>query len=102
LMSMEDATSVGSVGMVPAGARIDVSVVIPCLNEEKSLGLCVDKAINAFREHGISGEVVVSDNGSTDGSIEIAEEHGARVVHATIKGYGNALRKGIEEARGEF
>ena len=101
-MSIEDQTYVGSGGPAPAGARIDVSVVIPCLNEAKSLGLCVDKAINAFREHGISGEVVVSDNGSTDGSIEIAEEHGARVVHATIKGYGNALRKGIEEARGEF
>ena len=48
------------------------------------------------------GEVVVSDNGSTDGSIDIAREHGARVVHATVKGYGHALRKGIEEARGTF
>ena len=76
--------------------------MIPCLNEAQSVGFCVDKALAAFRDHGIRGEVVVADNGSTDGSIEIAQEHGARVVHASIKGYGNALRKGIEEARGEF
>jgi len=81
---------------------VDVSVVIPCLNEARSIAICVDKAIAAFRECGVCGEVVVSDNGSTDGSIEIAQAHGARVVHATIKGYGNALRKGIEEARGCF
>src|SRR6266700_13295 len=91
----------------PAGGNAvfeapDVSVVIPCLNEAQSVGLCIDKALAAFREHGIRGEVVVSDNGSTDGSIEIAKLHGARVVHATTRGYGNALRKGIEEARGEF
>src|SRR5213078_3309600 len=81
---------------------VEVSVVIPCLNEANSLAYCVDKARKVLQEAGLSGEVVVSDNGSTDGSIEIAEEHGARVVHATIRGYGNALRKGINEARGEF
>jgi glycosyltransferase involved in cell wall biosynthesis len=80
----------------------EVSVVIPCLNEAKSIGFCIDKALAAFREMGVAGEVVISDNGSTDGSIEIAEEHGARVVHTEIKGYGNALRKGIQEARGSF
>src|SRR5579864_3042114 len=80
----------------------EVSVVIPCLNEAQSIAFCIDKALAAFRDHGIRGEVVVADNGSTDGSIEIAQEHGARVVHASIKGYGNALRKGIEEAKGEF
>jgi glycosyltransferase involved in cell wall biosynthesis len=79
-----------------------VSVVIPCLNEAQSVGFCIDKALAAFRDYGIRGEVVVSDNGSTDGSIQIAHEHGARVVHADVKGYGNALRKGIENARGEF
>ena len=82
--------------------RPDVSVVIPCLNEAKSLAFCVDKALSAFKSAGIAGEVVVSDNGSTDGSVQIAESHGARVVHATRRGYGNALRKGIDEAQGEF
>jgi glycosyltransferase involved in cell wall biosynthesis len=80
----------------------EVSVVIPCLNEAKSIAFCVEKALSAFLDAGIVGEVVVSDNGSTDGSIEIAEKHGARVVHATVKGYGSALRYGIQQARGEF
>jgi hypothetical protein len=80
----------------------EVSVVIPCLNERQSIALCIDKAFAAYKAAGIRGEVIVSDNGSSDGSIEIAEAHGARVVHATARGYGNALRKGIEEARGEF
>src|SRR5207245_1815771 len=81
---------------------LDVSVVIPCLNESQSIAFCIDKAIAAFKEAGIHGEVVVSDNGSIDGSIEIAEKHGARVVHALLRGYGHTLRKGIEEARGQF
>lgn len=80
----------------------DVSVVIPCLNEARSIGICVDKAIAAFLEAGIAGEVVVADNGSDDGSVEIATQHGARVVHVAMRGYGNALRQGIEEARGKF
>jgi glycosyltransferase involved in cell wall biosynthesis len=86
----------------PPGDQVEVSVVIPCLNEAQSIAFCVDKALAAFRETAIFGEVVVADNGSSDGSVEIAERHGARVVHATTKGYGNALRKGIEEAKGEF
>jgi len=80
----------------------EVSVVIPCLNEVRSIGLCIDKALAAFGQAGIAGEVVVADNGSSDGSVEIAEQHGARVVHAPVKGYGSALRKGIEEANGKF
>lgn len=80
----------------------EVTVVIPCLNEAKTLPGCIEKALEAFRTSGIRGEVLISDNGSTDGSIELARQHGARVVHATIKGYGNALRKGIDEARSEF
>lgn len=92
----------GRLDETTTGEGLEVSVVIPCLNEAQSVGLCIDKALVAFRDHGIRGEVVVSDNGSTDGSIEIARDHGARVVHATAKGYGNALRKGIEEALGDF
>ena len=81
---------------------VEVSVVIPCLNEARSLAFCIDKALAAFKAVDVCGEVVVADNGSTDGSIQIAETHGARAVHAEIKGYGNALRKGIQEARGKF
>ena len=81
---------------------VEVSVVIPCLNEANSLAYCVDKARKALQEAGLSGEVVVADNGSTDGSIEIAEEHGARVIRVTQRGYGAALRAGIAGARGPF
>jgi len=59
---------------------VEVSVVIPCLNEANSLAFCVDKALKAFSASGLTGEVIVADNGSTDGSTEIAEERGARVV----------------------
>lgn len=87
---------------LPADVRPEISVVIPCLNEERSIADCVDAAMAAFARSGIAGEVVVADNGSTDESAHLAERHGARVVTATIKGYGSALRKGIEVARGEF
>jgi glycosyltransferase involved in cell wall biosynthesis len=80
----------------------DVSVVIPCLNEANSIGICVEKAMQAFRGAGLRGEVVVADNGSTDGSIEIAEKLGARVIPVTQRGYGSALRAGIEAACGAF
>ena len=82
--------------------QIDVSVVIPCLNEANSIAICIDKALKAFQDAGIRGEVVVGDNGSTDGSIAIAEEHGARVVHVELKGYGHALRGAIDAACGRF
>ena len=82
--------------------EIEVSVVIPCLNEANSLAACITKAQTAFREHNIAGEVVVADNGSTDGSVEIAEGLGARVVRVQTKGYGNALAGGIATARGRF
>jgi glycosyltransferase involved in cell wall biosynthesis len=81
---------------------VEVSVVIPCLNEANSLAFCVDKAIRAFQSAGLSGEVVVADNGSTDGSIEIAETHGARVVRVRQRGYGAALQAGIAASRGKF
>jgi len=81
---------------------VEVSVVIPCLNEANSLAYCVDKAVKAFQAAGLSGEVVVADNGSTDGSIQIAEQHGARVIRVAERGYGAALRAGIAGARGLF
>lgn len=81
---------------------VEVSVVIPCLNEANSLGFCVEKAMNAFGGSGLNGEVIVADNGSTDGSIEIAQKLGARVIAVPQRGYGSALRAGIEAAHGAF
>src|SRR6266705_5408525 len=81
---------------------VEVSVVIPCLNEANSLAFCVDKARAAFRASGLSGEVIVADNGSTDASTQVAEEHGARLVRVPERGYGAALRAGIAGTRGPF
>jgi glycosyltransferase involved in cell wall biosynthesis len=82
--------------------HFELSVVIPCLNEEKTLPDCIEIAKKAMLKANISGEVIVSDNGSTDRSVQIAIAHGARVVHATKKGYGNALIHGMQAAQGKF
>lgn len=81
---------------------LTVSVVIPCLNEVRSIGLCIEKARSAMEKAGLAGEVVVADNGSTDGSMETAEQHGARVVPIAERGYGAALKVGIKASRGRF
>jgi len=85
-----------------AEEQIELSVVIPCKNEEETVGICVERAMRALRENGISGEVIVADNGSTDDSAAIAESLGARVVHVETPGYGAALMGGIEAARGRY
>jgi glycosyltransferase involved in cell wall biosynthesis len=81
---------------------VTLSVVMPCLNEELTLGVCIEKIQRTFKENGIRGEVVVADNGSTDCSCLIAESMGARVVHVKEKGYGSALMGGILAARGKY
>jgi len=81
---------------------VEVSVVMPCLNEHETVGTCVQKAVRALERAGIRGEVIIADNGSTDGSIEIAESLGARVVPVPLRGYGNALMGGIRAARGRY
>ena len=80
----------------------EVSVVMPCLNEADTLATCIGKVHTAFAEGAIEGEVIIADNGSTDGSIEIAEGLGARVVPVEERGYGNALMGGIAAARGKY
>lgn len=84
------------------GDHIEVSIVIPCLNEADTVASCIRKAQQAVEQHAISAEIIVADNGSTDGSAEIAARMGARIVHVPAKGYGNALISGIAAARGKF
>jgi len=81
---------------------LDVTIVMPCLNEAETLGTCVRKALHSIRELGVAGEVIVADNGSTDGSQAIAESEGARLIHVPVRGYGAALQAGIKAARGRY
>jgi len=80
----------------------EVSIVMPCLNEAETLAACIQKARQGLDSAGVRGEVLIADNGSTDGSIEIAEKAGARVVRVNEKGYGSALRGGIQAAHGKY
>jgi glycosyltransferase involved in cell wall biosynthesis len=81
---------------------VEVSIVMPCLNEVETLGTCIKKAQHAIKEHGLAAEIIVADNGSTDGSQAAAMKLGVTVVDVAKKGYGNALRGGIDAARGRF
>lgn len=88
--------------LAATGERVELSVVMPCLNERETVGVCVRKAIATLQKAGISGEVIVAENGSTDGSVEVARAEGARVVNVAEKGYGNALKGGVLAACGEY
>ena len=99
---MELPSGPGFLASRQTGSGLDVSVVIPCLNEANSLAYCIEKAMAAFRIAGLRGEVIVADNGSTDGSIDIAEFNGARVLRVPERGYGAALKAGIASSCGEF
>lgn len=81
---------------------IELSIVMPCLNEEQTVETCIGKAMDFLHKYHIPGEVIIADNGSTDRSIEIAVRAGAKVVSVEAKGYGNALRGGIEQAGGKY
>ena len=81
---------------------LEVSIVMPCLNEADTLAMCIEKAHRALQEHRIAGEVIVADNGSSDGSQAIGERMGARVISVRAKGYGNALMGGIDAACGKY
>ncbi len=81
---------------------LDVTIVMPCLNEAESLAPCIEMAKTAIESTGVKGEILIADNGSTDGSIELAESMGARVVRVKNKGYGSALQGGFAAARGKY
>ncbi len=84
------------------GNRTELSILMPCLNEAETLATCIKKAQKALDDLNVNGEVVIADNGSTDGSPEIAASLGARVIHVAEKGYGSALLGGIKAARGKY
>jgi glycosyltransferase involved in cell wall biosynthesis len=83
-------------------SEIELTILMPCLNEVETIGACIAKAQQFLATSGVQGEVLISDNGSTDGSIALAESLGARVVPAPVRGYGGALICGIEAARGTY
>lgn len=95
----DDRHSVATLARAP---ELELTILMPCLNEAETVQTCVEKAVGFLRRTGVAGEVVVADNGSTDGSQALAEAAGARVVGVFDRGYGSALRGGIHAARGRF
>jgi glycosyltransferase involved in cell wall biosynthesis len=83
-------------------AELELSILMPCLDEAETIGACITKAQAFLARKGVAGEVLIADNGSTDGSQEIARQHGARLVAAPTRGYGAALISGIKAARGRY
>jgi glycosyltransferase involved in cell wall biosynthesis len=84
------------------GGSVELTILMPCLNEAETLEACTQKASTWLRENGVEGEVLIADNGSTDGSQEIARQMGARLIHVPNKGYGSALMGGIDAAHGKY
>lgn len=82
--------------------NIELSIVMPCLNEGETIGLCIEKAKRFFEHNGINGEIIISDNGSDDESVEVATKAGAKITHVKRKGYGFALIEGIKSASGKY
>lgn len=80
--------------------ELDISIIMPCLNEEAAVGASVDEAMKFLENNSLNGEIIVVDNGSTDGSAEVAKSHGARVISEPRRGYGRALRTGFKAALG--
>jgi glycosyltransferase involved in cell wall biosynthesis len=87
---------------VETASALEVSIIMPCLNEAETLAVCIKKAQRFITENELAGEVIIADNGSNDGSQDIARRLNARVVNVPAKGYGSALKGGIEAARGKY
>src|SRR5579862_2779519 len=88
--------------LAPSAEQCEISIILPCLDEVDTVASCVTQALKTLKELRIVGEVLVVDNDSSDGSAETARRAGARVVREKVRGYGNAVRRGIEAARGNF
>src|SRR4030095_11909118 len=103
-MSMIDLELEDTASQMPVGEEsgVELSIVMPCLNEAETLTTCIMKAQQSLCEHHIAGEIIVADNGSHDGSQTLAASMGVRVIHVQAKGYGNALMGGIAAARGKY
>lgn len=99
---MIEASTIPFPAEAPASAEVELSIVMPCLNEAETLAVCIAKANRFLATSGVAGEVVIADNGSTDGSQAIARSLGARVVDVSARGYGAALQAGILASRGRF
>jgi glycosyltransferase involved in cell wall biosynthesis len=82
--------------------KISITILMPCLNEVSSISICINKALGFLKKNDVDGEVLIADNGSSDGSQALALQHGARVINVSEKGYGNALFYGIQAAKGDF
>ena len=100
--AVQEGTEMVAVQHPAARNELELTILMPCLDEAETIGTCIDKARNYLDSSGVRGEVLVADNGSTDGSREIAEEHGARLVRVAERGYGAALKAGIQAAHGRF
>src|SRR4051812_19901975 len=88
--------------MIAPADEVEISVVLPCLNEADTIGTCGAKSVRAMEAASVSGEMIVADSGSVDGSQELARQNGARVVDVTERGFGNALRGGNSSASGRY
>ena len=99
---MGNLAAIATEGPQRSAGELELTVVLPCLNESETVAVCVGKAMRWLHDAGVDGEVIVADNGSTDDSRELAEAAGARVVVVRRKGYGNALMSGIRAARGTY
>ncbi|MGY3238764.1 glycosyltransferase involved in cell wall biosynthesis [Bradyrhizobium sp. USDA 4472] len=95
-------TQMPVVGERNVSSDLELTILMPCLNEAETLATCIAKAQSFLRRTGVAGEVLIADNGSTDGSQDIARRGGARVVDVPVRGYGAALRAGIATARGSY
>src|SRR5260370_25827475 len=99
---MTSTTSAAASGVAAGTSSPEVSVVIPCLNEADTIEIVIGEARQALDRAGIAGEIIVADNGSADGSRELARAAGARVVPVAARGYGSALMGGIADSRGRY